>query len=110
MTTRWLMSEYMSYEEYDNYEPTEIDGLEKAIKAEAFATIDAEAIRVLIEQYIRNNFHGVLKQFIQQEVIKCLKKTYNSPASFEKVLHDIMLEKFDQKYPDVVENKIDQLS
>lgn len=102
--------EYDDYEEYDRYEPTEIKGLEEAVKIEAHATIDVESMRVLIRQYIQDNYQGVIQNMIQKEVIACLKSAYNSKARFNDVLKKVIEDRFDKKYPKLVDGKIDEFA
>jgi len=63
---------YDEWEEYDNYEPTEVPGLENAIKIEASAIVDVESMRVLIRRYVEENYEGVIKRKIQyaKEIFK----------------------------------------
>lgn len=97
-------------EEWEQPEITEIEGMDEAVKLETTAFIDATLIQTMVSKYISDNAHRLIKEFIQEEVKKCINDTFRSKASFKEALENVMEKKFTEKYPDAVENKVNEMA
>jgi len=103
------MNEYLEYDDYQSYEPVFAEGMDKAFKLDGEICVDVGAVHHSIKNFISNNANNLLKDFIQKEVIKCLQSSYESKAQWKEMLKEVMSEKMDKKYPDVVENKVNEM-
>lgn len=101
--------DYLDYDEFEEYEPTEIEGMDDAVKLESTVIVDVKNLQSLISGYVNQHLHAVMQGMIQREVIKCIQSSYGSKARFADAIENVLRKKLEEKYPDVVENKLNEL-
>lgn len=99
------------YEDYceENYieEANELDiDATQEIKSEVL--INKDAIAAAVNNLVQSKIKTSLKTYIDREVNKCFMNHYESKIKFEDIMHRIIKEKFEEKYPDTVENKVNE--
>lgn len=101
------MSEH-DYEDDNTF--SESAGAEGFVKITADVAINIEDLNYKAANYVRDNIIGLLNKKIEFEVNKVLDDHYSSKESFGAIVERIIKAKLDERYPDVVENKVNELA
>jgi len=84
--------------------------LEDAIKGEVSFGLDVADLERQLSLYAQKKFASNLETFINREVSKCVESAYGAKYTFENALKDVIAKKLDEKYPGIVDDKVDELA
>ena len=101
----------MSYDDEDEEVGfNETPGTDGLVKITANVEINIEDLNYKAANYVRDNIIGLLNKKIESEVNKVLADHYSSKESFGAIVERIIKAKLDERYPDVVESKVNELA
>lgn len=103
----------MSYDDYDEPESCECEDfsiLSDAIKGKVSLGIELSDLEHHLSLHVQKKFSDTLKSFIEREVKKCVEESYGSKYTFKDALMDEISKRLDEKYPCIVDDKIDELA
>ena len=105
----------MEYEEH-YVEPESAISFGDNFKVEAKMLLNTEELDAAIAKYVREQttrqismLEETLKKRVQAEVKEAFDYSYKE-YSLEKVMKQVVEEKFNEKYPDIVENKVNDFA
>ena len=80
------------------------------VAIKAGLSVDVMAIEEAIEQRIHELFVRRLDAYINKAVDNALGNAYGAQHTFKDALQDAMSKKLDEKYPGIVDEKVDELA
>jgi hypothetical protein len=96
------------WDEEPHYEPEPQLELGTPQKIDVEVSINSGVIADATNAFINNIMENNLKKHIERQVELCLRNSYESKIKFDNVIKEIITEKINEKYPDVVENKVNE--
>lgn len=84
--------------------------IEDSIKVESTIGLEVSNIENVLSQMLHKQFNDTLERFIKTETDKCVASAYGSKHTFKDALQDVISKKLDDKFPDIVDDKIDELA
>ncbi len=84
--------------------------LEECIKVEAKVGLEISDMEDVLAAIMRKQFNETLNRYIKNEVQKCIEGAYGSKHTFKDALQDVISQKLDEKYPGIVDDKVDELA
>lgn len=106
------MSDY--WDEERTYEPEpQIEIPEDAAKASISLSLNAGQIESAVNSHVQSILEAKMGQLVNAAVEKhtqyILSKDSWGKGNFENILRDIISKKIDERYPEIVENKVNEL-
>ena len=84
--------------------------MEGPLEAVVNFKVDINALKRSSEEYAEHVFKERLDSLIESKVQKAINDAYGAQYSLKDALTDVIREKLDQKYPGVVDDKVDELA
>ena len=101
----------MDYDdEYESCEREENKIIPDVIKVESAISLEVSDIEGVLSSILHKQFNDTLELFIRVEVEKCISNAYGSKHTFKDALQDVISKKLDEKYPSIVDDKVDELA
>lgn len=100
---------YDPQEEYfENPGEFSTEELEKAITSNTEVIVNADLVREYVKKSVEKSLAPVLKGLIDNEIKRALTDRYSSKAHIDTIIRDVIKEKMLEKFPNVVENKVNE--
>lgn len=103
---------YYDEPDYEFDDPSEYstEELEKAITTSTEVVVNSDMVISHIKKTVQNQLKPVLNKIIESQVQAALQNSYQSKIKLEDIIKEMIREKINSAYPDIVENKANEFA